>query len=47
MLMLFGPPSSTGVWVLKIKTIAQKTVVYSLMLSALFILIEHKNKREL
>ena len=40
LLMLFGPRSSVGIWALQLKTISQKIVVYTLMLSAIFILKE-------
>jgi len=38
LLMFFGPRSSSGLWALALKTLAQKFIVYTMMISALFIL---------
>ncbi len=46
LLTLFGPPSSTGIWALQLKTVAQKTVVYTLIICAILILYELIKKRK-
>jgi len=38
LLMFFGPPSSTGLWAIQLKTLAQKIVVYALMICSVLIL---------
>jgi len=43
-LLFFGPPSSVGVWVLQIKTIAQKVMVYSQIILCMLILNNIRNK---
>ncbi len=43
-LLFFGPPSSVGVWVLQIKTIAQKVMVYSQIILCILILNNIKEK---
>jgi hypothetical protein len=38
LLMLFGLPSSTGLWAIQLKTLSQKVVVYTLMICSVLIL---------
>lgn len=38
LLMFFGPPSSTGLWAIQLKTLAQKIIVYALMICSVLIL---------
>jgi hypothetical membrane protein len=46
LLMFFGPPSSTGIWALQLKTLAQKLVVYTLMLCAIIIVWDLKHQQD-